>query len=71
MNTNDIGQYFIRRDKDDAIPDVWMMVSSCELPTVTLENVRTGEKIEGAIGCLLLQPFVKLVPEDRSVDGKK
>lgn len=63
MNIEDVGRYFIREDDDKAIKDIYMMVSFCEYPTAKLENVRTKEQIGGAVGCLNLKPFVKLIPE--------
>lgn len=43
--------------------DVWAVETYCELPTITLKNIRTGEKRGGAVGCLNLKDFVKLKPE--------
>ena len=40
--------------------DVWEVFSYCELPTITMKNLRTGELVEGAVGCRLMSPFEKL-----------
>lgn len=40
---------------------VWEVVSMCELPTITLRNLRTKEEVGGAVGCLNLENFVPLV----------
>ena len=42
--------------------DVWRLISYCREPTATMENVETKDRVGGAVGCLNLQPFVKLVP---------
>jgi len=56
--------------KDDGT--IWYVESVCDAPTATLRRIR-GPKmmheddgvdvVSGAIGCLNLQPFTKLVPE--------
>lgn len=63
MNIEDVGKYYIRVDREDGfeISDPWQMISYCESPTATLRNVRTFETVSGAIGCLNLQPFVRLM----------
>lgn len=43
--------------------DVWVLESFCEHPTATLRNLNTDEKRGGAVGCMSLQDFVRLVPE--------
>ena len=40
--------------------DVWEVFSYCELPTIKMKNLRTGEFVEGAVGCRLMSPFEKL-----------
>ncbi len=35
---------------------------STEHPTISLRNIETNQKIGGAVGCLNVQDFVKLVP---------
>jgi len=42
--------------------DVWRVVSFCHHPTITLKNIETGKEIGGAVGCLNVRNFVKLVP---------
>ena len=64
MRVTDVGQYFVKEDDKNAIKEIWMMCSFCEYPSAILENVRTKERVGGAVGCLNLQPFVKLVPEE-------
>jgi len=44
--------------------DVWEIESFCEHPTVTLKNVRTGERIGGAVGCRNVADFVPLKPTE-------
>ena len=58
MNADDVGKYYTTDGKD-----LWQLVSYCRDPTATMQNVRTEQKVGGAIGCLNLQPFIKLVPE--------
>ena len=43
--------------------DVWRVQSYCEHPTVTMVNVETGETTGGAVGCLNLKTFKRLVEE--------
>lgn len=43
--------------------DVWELTSFCLEPTATLKNLRTGEVKGGAVCSLLLQDFIKLIPE--------
>ncbi len=57
MNANDVGKYFTTNGDD-----IWMLITYCDHPTATMQNVRTGEQRD-AVGCLNLQPFVKLIPE--------
>jgi len=45
--------------------DVWRVVSLCEQPTIRLKNIETEETVGGAVGCLLLSGFQRLV-EDQS-----
>lgn len=46
--------------------DVWEVESFFEMPSVTLKNLRTGERMTGGVGCLNFTPFVPLVPEGPS-----
>ena len=43
--------------------DVWRVKYWCEYPTVTLENMETKEVCGGAVQSLIMEPFVKLIPE--------
>ena len=43
--------------------DVWVVKSFCDQPTVTLENIKSGEEVGGATGCLNLQQFRLLKPQ--------
>lgn len=58
MNEKDIGQFYTTNGED-----IWQLITFCDLPTATLENVRTGDRRGGAVGCRNLEPFIKLVPE--------
>lgn len=58
MDKDDVGNYYTTDGED-----VWQLIAYCVLPTATMENVRTKERKGGAVGCLNLQPFIKLVPE--------
>ena len=40
--------------------DAWEVFTYCELPTITMKNLRTGELVGGAVGCRLMAPFEKL-----------
>jgi len=48
--------------------DVWEVESFFEMPSVTLKNLRTGEKMTGGVGCLNFTPFVPLI--SRGFDEK-
>jgi len=58
MNEKDIGKYYTTNGED-----IWQLISYCREPTATMVDIRTGERIGGAVGCLNLQPFIKLIPE--------
>ena len=49
--------------------DVWEVESMCESPTITLKNLRTGDKMGGAVGCRLLKDFVPLRKEPSTKQG--
>ncbi len=59
IDENNIGEFYTTDKRD-----IWQLVSFCHHPTVTLENMETGEVIGGTIGSLNLKPFVRLVGED-------
>ncbi len=42
--------------------EIWKVSHMCERPTMTLENVKTGERVGGAIGAPIFADFVRLVP---------
>ena len=58
MNNNDVSKYYTTNGKD-----IWQLIIYCEYPTATMKNLETGERVGGAVGCLNLKPFVKLIPE--------
>lgn len=58
MNADDVGKFYTTTGED-----TWWMISYCAEPTATMQNIRTGEKVGGAVGCRNLQPFIKLNPE--------
>lgn len=62
MKKEDVGKFYTTDGKD-----IWRLISYCEYPTATMENVETKERINGAVGCLNLKPFKRLVvaTEDR------
>lgn len=60
MRVEDVGKFFTTNGKD-----IWQMISACKEPTAMLRNLQTGEEIDGAIGCLNFQDFVKLIPESK------
>ena len=43
--------------------DVWEVESFFEMPSVTLKNLRTGQRMTGGVGCLNFTPFVPLLPK--------
>lgn len=43
--------------------DVWRLDSIMHQPSVGLTNIETGEKETGAIGCINLHRFRRLLPE--------
>ena len=43
--------------------DAWEVESFCESPTITLRNLRTGERAGGAVGCLNVSQFIPLIPK--------
>lgn len=45
--------------------DVWEVESFCAQPTVTLKNLRTGERRGGAVGSPIVRDFTRLVPEPK------
>ena len=48
----------------DSNKKIWKLIGIHTKPTVTLENVKTGERINGAIGCSNFDSFIKLIPEN-------
>lgn len=58
MNQDDVGMFFTTTGED-----IWELIIYCEYPTATLRNLKTGERVGGAIGSPNLQPFRRLVPE--------
>ncbi len=46
--------------------DVWIVQSFCEHPTVTMQNLRSDERVGGAVGSRNLKDFVKLVPIEQT-----
>ena len=47
----------------DSEGNLWQMQSYCAHPTATLIRQDTGEELSGAVGCLLFDGFVHLIPE--------
>ena len=60
MEIDDVGTYWTTDGTD-----IWQLITFCEQPTATMLNLKTGGRIGGAVGCLNLQPFVKLTPEKK------
>ena len=60
MNMDDVGKFYTTDGTD-----VWKLAVYCDQPTATMLNVETGERRGGAVGCLNLQPFKKLVVEEK------
>ena len=60
MKEEDIGQFYTTDGTD-----VWQLVTYTDRPTASMENVRTQERRGGVVGCPNLQPFKKLVTEDK------
>ena len=58
MNRNDLGSYYTRDGRD-----IWRFIAYQANPSAMLENIETGERMEGSVDCLLLRPFIKLIPE--------
>jgi len=58
MDEQDVGAFYTTNGED-----VWQLVSYCASPTAIMLNIRTGDRVGGGIGCLNLQPFIKLIPE--------
>lgn len=65
MNGDDVGCYYTTNGED-----IWRLISYCREPTATMENIRTEERVGGAVGCLNLKPFIKLVPEKEPKEAK-
>ena len=61
MNKDDVGKYYTTDGED-----IWQLITYCPEPTATMENIRTKERVGGAVGCLNLKPFVKLIPEQEA-----
>ena len=57
---DDVNSYYTTNGED-----IWQFIAYCEFPTATMLNIKTGERVGGAIGSLILKPFIKLVPERR------
>ena len=55
MNSDDVGKLFTT-DGNDA----WRLVCYCASPTVTMENLETKERVGGAVGSPILEPFKEL-----------
>lgn len=55
MNKDDVGKLFTT-DGEDA----WRLITYCEHPTATMENLETKKRVSGAVGSLILEPFIKL-----------
>ncbi|MCF7853608.1 MAG: hypothetical protein K9N51_02330 [Candidatus Pacebacteria bacterium] len=53
----DVGDLYTTDGKD-----VWEVKTFIDRPSVTLQNVRTGEERGGAVGCRLLADFIRLRP---------
>ena len=51
---------------EDGMGQVWEVAVICEHPTMSLENVKTGQRVGGAIGAPIFDGFVKLVPEAKA-----
>lgn len=64
MDEDDVGCYYTTNGED-----VWQLISYCREPTATMKNLRTEERVGGAVGCLNLKPFIKLVPEKELQEG--
>lgn len=58
LSAEDVGKFFTRNGTD-----IWQMTSSCRQPTATLKNLQTNEETGGAVGCLNLSGFTRLIPE--------
>mgnify|MGYP001611372240 FL=1 len=65
MNEADVGTYWTSDGED-----IWQMITFCEFPTATLINLKTGEKIGGAVGSPNLKPFIKLDPSNKAYAQK-
>jgi len=50
---------------------IWVLESCCPLPTATLKNLETGERVGGAVSSLNLQPFIRLIPENEIIKRRK
>lgn len=62
IDASDVGRFFVGTDGD-----VWMIVAYSELPTVSFERVRDGERRGGVVGSPNVSGFERLVPES-SID---
>ena len=58
MHADDVGKFFTTNGED-----IWRMIVYCAEPTAMMENLETKDRVSGAIGCLNLKPFVKLIPK--------
>ena len=50
--------------------DVWEVESFFEMPSVTLKNLRTGQRMTGGVGCPNFTPFVPLRALQGDLNGK-
>ena len=60
LSKDDVSSYYTTNGED-----IWQLITYCEFPTATMLNIKTGERVGGAIGSPILKPFIKLVPERR------
>ena len=65
INSNDVGKFFTTTGED-----IWQLMSYCSEPSATTVNIRTGERAGGAVSSLVIQPFIRLLPE-KPIDGGK
>ena len=59
MKAEDVGKYFTTTGED-----IWELVLYCEYPTATMENIKTGDKVVGAVNSPALKRFIRFVPEE-------
>ena len=60
-----LNHFFTRDGKE-----IWRMIAYCPQPTVVLENIVTGERVQWGVGSSILSKYIELVPEREVTNDK-